>query len=55
MISSAIFLFSWTSVSRFLTRQLPGFASELRTNLVGAHSINASNMEGNLRRMWAWR
>lgn len=33
-------------MSRFLTQQLPGFASELRSNLVGAHK--ASNMEGNL-------
>lgn len=49
MISStAISLFSWTSVSRFLTQQLPGFASKLRTNLVGAYSIKASNMEANL-------
>lgn len=49
MISStAISLFSWTSVSRFLTQQLPDIASELRTNLVGAHSIKASNKEGNL-------
>lgn len=51
MISStAISLFSWTSVSRFLTQQLPGFASELRTNLVGAQSIKASNKEEKLRR-----
>lgn len=49
MISStAISLCSWTSVSRFLTQQLPGFASELRTNLVGTQSIKASNMEANL-------
>lgn len=46
--STAISACSWTSVSRFLTQQLPGFASELRTNLVGAYSIKASNMEGNL-------
>lgn len=49
MISStAISLFSWTSVSRLLTQQLPDIASELRTNLVDAHSIKASNKEGNL-------
>lgn len=35
-------------MSRFLTQQLPGVARELRTNLVGAHSIKASNMEGKL-------
>lgn len=46
--STAISLFSCASVSRFLTQQLPGFASELRTNLVGAHSIKASNKEGKL-------
>lgn len=46
--STAISLFSCASVSRFLTQQLPGFASELRTNLVGAHSIKASNKEGTL-------
>lgn len=49
MISStAISHFSCASVSRFLTQQLPGFASELRTNLVGAHSIKTSNKEGKL-------
>lgn len=46
--STAISLFSCASVSRFLTQQLPGFASELRTNLVGAKSIKASNKEGKL-------
>lgn len=46
--STAISLFSCASVSRFLTQQLPGFATELRTNLVGAHSIKASNKEGKL-------
>lgn len=46
--STAISLFSCASVSRFLTQQLPGFASELRTNLVDAHSIKASNKEGKL-------
>lgn len=46
--STAISLFSCASVSRFLTQQLPGFASELRTNLVGAHSIKASSKEGKL-------
>lgn len=35
-------------MSRFLTQQLPGVARELRTNLVGAHSIKASNKEGKL-------
>lgn len=50
MISStAISLFSCASVSRFLTHQLPGFASELRTNVVGAQAIKASNKEGKLR------
>lgn len=41
-------------MTRFLTQQLPDVARELRTNLVGAHSIKASNKEGNLS-MWAWR
>lgn len=49
MISStAISLCSWTSVSRFLTQQLPDIASELGTNLVGAHSIKGSNKERKL-------
>lgn len=47
--STAISLFSCASVSRFLTQQLPGFASELRTNVVGAQSIKAGNKEGKLR------
>lgn len=47
--STAISLFSCASVSRFLTQQLSGVARELRTNLVGAHSIKASNKEGKLR------
>lgn len=35
-------------MTRFLTQRLPGVASELRANLVGAHSIEASNKEGKL-------
>lgn len=35
-------------MTRLLTQQLPDVARELRTNLVGAHSIKASNMEGTL-------
>ncbi|MHB0790518.1 carbohydrate porin [Bradyrhizobium sp. 5.13L] len=35
-------------MTRFLTQQLPGVASELRSNVVGAHSIKASNKEGTL-------
>lgn len=35
-------------MTRFLT-QRPGVANELRTNVVGAHSIKASNKEGKLR------
>lgn len=35
-------------MTRFLTQRLAGVASELRTNLVGAQSIKAGNMEGNL-------
>lgn len=34
-------------MTRFLT-QRPGLASELRTNVVGAHSIKASNKQGKL-------
>lgn len=51
MISSptAISPCSWNSISRFLTQHLPGVASELRANLVGAQSIKASNKEGKLR------
>lgn len=41
-------------MTRFLTQRLPGVASELRTNVVGAQSIKASNKEGDLS-MWAWR
>lgn len=33
-------------MTRFLTQRLPGVASELRTNVVGAQSIKASNKEG---------
>lgn len=36
-------------MARFLTQRLPGIASELRTNVVGAESIKASNKEGTLR------
>lgn len=36
-------------MTRFLAQQRPGVARELRTNLVGAHSIKASNKEGKLR------
>lgn len=36
-------------MARFLTQRLPGFARELRTNVVGAESIKASNKEGKLR------
>lgn len=36
-------------MTRFLTRRLPGVARELRTNVVGAHSIKASHKEGKLR------
>lgn len=35
-------------MTRFLTRRLPGVASEPGTNAVGAHFIKASNMEGTL-------
>lgn len=50
MISSptAISPCSWTSTTRFLTQRLPGVAREQRTNVVGAHSIKASNKEGKL-------
>lgn len=33
-------------MTRFLTQRLPGVAGELRTNVVGAHSIKAGNVEG---------
>lgn len=36
-------------MTRFLTRRLPGVASELRTNVAGAQSIKAGNKEGKLR------
>lgn len=36
-------------MTRFLTQQLSGVASELRTNVVGAQSIKASSKEGQLR------
>lgn len=36
-------------MTRFLTRRLPGVASELRTNVVGAQAIKASNKEVKLR------
>lgn len=36
-------------MTRFLTQRLPGVARELRTNVVGAHSIKASNKQGKLR------
>lgn len=36
-------------MTRFLTQRVPGVASELRTNLVGAQSIKAGNKEGTLR------
>lgn len=35
-------------MTRFLTQRLPGIAGELRTNVVGAHSIKAGNVEGQL-------
>lgn len=35
-------------MTRFLTQRLPGVAGELRTNVVGAHSIKAGNVEGQL-------
>lgn len=35
-------------MTRFLTRRLPGVASELRTNVVGVQSIKASSKEGKL-------
>lgn len=36
-------------MTRFLTRRLPGVASELRTNVVGAQAIKGSNKEGKIR------
>lgn len=35
-------------MTRFLTQRLPGVGRELRTNVVGAHSIKASNKQGKL-------
>lgn len=36
-------------MTRFLTQRLPGVASELRTNVAGAHSIKTSHKQGKLR------